>query len=193
MARTAGRSGVLALIVVGTADTIASPGEARFRPCGLAEGPDGSLYICDSRKGRVWRVMHYPDGVPEVEGVEETSEEAVVTAEIPEELEAGKKVYDAYCTACHQANGLGAPGLNPPLVDTDWVTGDKERLIGVILEGMSEPTEIKGELYQNAMASHAFLDDQQIADVLTFIRNHWGNEADAVNPRDVAAMRKNLQ
>ena len=124
---------------------------------------------------------------------EEVTEEIVADTEIPAELEAGKKVYDTYCLACHQANGLGAPGLNPPLVDTDWVTGDKERLIGVILNGMSEPTEIKGELYQNAMASHAFLDDQQIADVLTFIRNHWGNEADAVTTDEVAALRKTLQ
>jgi glucose/arabinose dehydrogenase/cytochrome c553 len=171
-------------------DSLTSPGDARFRPCGLAEGPDGSLYICDSQKGRIWRVMHYPDGVPEVEGTEEQADETVAYGEVSAALEPGKKVYDAYCIACHQANGKGAPGMNPPLVETDWVTGDKERLIGVILNGMSEPTEINGETYQNAMASHAFLDDQQIADVLTFIRNYWGNEAEAITAEEVAALRK---
>ena len=174
-------------------DSLINPGDARFRPCGLAEGPDGSLYICDSQKGRIWRVMHYPDGVPEVEGKVEEETEEIASTDVAAELEAGKKVYDTYCIACHMANGKGAPGMNPPLVDTDWVTGDKERLIDVILNGMSEPTEINGEIYQNAMASHAFLNDQQIADVLTFIRNHWGNEAAPVSPEEVAAQRKKLQ
>ena len=73
------------------------------------------------------------------------------------------------------------------------VTGDKERLIGVVLNGMSEPIEINGETYQNAMASHAFLTDQQIADVLTFIRQSLGNEADAVMPELVASGRGEMQ
>ena len=171
-------------------DSLKSPGDARFRPCGLAQGPDGSIYIQDSQKGRVWRVLYYPDGVPEVAPEEEVSEEVAATSEIPAELMAGKEVYNNYCIACHQENGLGAPGMNPPLVGTDWVTGDKERLINVILNGMSEPTEIKGEVYQNAMASHAFLTDQQISDVLTFIRNHWGNEAEAISKEEVAMLRK---
>ena len=170
-------------------DTLKSPGDARFRPCGLAEGPDGSLYIADSQKGRIWRVLYYPEGVPDVEAEEQQEEQQVAMGEVPEAFKPGKQVYDSYCIACHQANGLGAPGMNPPLVATDWVTGDKERLINVLLNGMSEPTEIKGEIYQNAMPAQSFLTNQQIADVLSFIRNYWGNEAEPVTVEEVATLR----
>ena len=89
-------------------------------------------------------------------------------------------------------NGGGVPGLNPPLNETDWVTGDTKRLIGVVLNGLNEPIEIKGETYQNVMASHSFLSDQQIADVLTYIRQSFGNEAGPIGVEEVAAEREKV-
>ena len=169
---------------------IKSPGDAVYRPCGLAEGPDGSLYILDSQKGRLWKILYYEDGLP-VDPVEIYSESVASTEEqvVDPALLPGQKVYNTYCLACHQANGKGAPGMNPPLTGTDWVTGDKERLIKVILNGMSDPIEINGETYSNIMASHAFLSDQQIADVLTYIRQSFGNDASEIQVREVAALR----
>ena len=82
--------------------------------------------------------------------------------------------------------------MNPPLAGTDWVLGDQERLIKVVLLGLTDPIEINGETYQNAMAPHNFLTDQQIADVLTFIRNSFGNEASEISPQKVAAVRKEV-
>jgi mono/diheme cytochrome c family protein len=79
--------------------------------------------------------------------------------------------------------------MNPPLIDTEYVLGDKERLIKIVLNGLSEPIEIKGEFYQNVMAPHAFLSDQQIADVLTFVRKSWGNDASPVTVSEVAEVR----
>ncbi len=169
---------------------VESPGDAVFRPCGLAEGPDGSLYVVDSQVGRVWRIMYYPDGIketmpPTAPVVKRTEKEA--EASLP--ATPGKRVYDTYCMACHMSNGLGAPGMNPPLAGSDWVTGDKTRLIKVVLEGLNEPVEINGEIYQNVMAAHDFLNDQQIADVLTYIRQNFGNEAGPVTPGEVEAIR----
>ena len=169
-------------------DSILSSGDARYRPCGLAEGPDGSLYVVDSQVGRLWRIMYYPEGVHQTL---ESEAEANVTVDAPRQeelkasLQAGKAVYDSYCLPCHMANGMGAPGMNPPLAGTDYVVGDKERLIRVILEGLSEPIEINGEIYQNAMAAHAFLSDNQIADVLTYIRQSFGNSASEITPDEV--------
>ncbi|RMG19932.1 MAG: cytochrome C [Bacteroidetes bacterium] len=172
---------------------VTSSNKARYRPCGLAQGPDGSLYVVDSQQGRVWRIMYYEEGLEE-HPASEIAEAAIDTtqaasAQVPEALQAGKQVYDFYCMACHQDNGLGVSGMNPPLAGTDWVTGDKQRLIRVILNGMNEPIEINGETYQNAMASHRHLTDQQIADVLTYIRQSFGNNASAVSPEEVAAVR----
>ena len=103
--------------------------------------------------------------------------------------DSGKVVYDTYCLACHQADGRGVPGQNPPLAKTDWVLGDKTRLIGVILNGLNDPVEIGGETYDNPMPAHDFLTDQQVADVLTYVRSHFGNQAPAIKPEDVKAVR----
>jgi mono/diheme cytochrome c family protein len=101
----------------------------------------------------------------------------------------GKVVYDTHCLPCHQANAKGVPRLNPPLTQTDWILGDKTRLIGVVLNGLSEEVEINGDYYGNAMPPHNHLTDQQIADVLTYVRSNFGNHASAITPAEVAAVR----
>lgn len=90
---------------------------------------------------------------------------------------------------CHQESGDGVPGLNPPLVKTAWVLGDKPKLINVILKGLHEPVEINGERYNNIMPANDFLSDQEISDVLTFVRNSFGNKASAVSAAEVKAER----
>ncbi|MBC7891075.1 MAG: cytochrome c [Sphingobacteriaceae bacterium] len=103
--------------------------------------------------------------------------------------DSGKVIYDTYCLACHQADGRGVAGQNPPLAKTDWVLGDKTRLIGVILNGLSEEMEINGEVYDNPMPAHDFLTDKQVAEVLTYVRSHFGNEGGAVRPEEVQVVR----
>lgn len=100
----------------------------------------------------------------------------------------GQAIYEQHCLACHQANGSGVPNLNPPLRGTDWVMGDKIRLINVLLKGL-QGQEIDGEFYDNAMPAHDFLDDAKIAGVLTYIRGNFGNKADAVTADEVKAVR----
>lgn len=103
---------------------------------------------------------------------------------------AGQLIYEQNCLACHQANGSGVPNLNPPLRQTDWVLGDKERLINVLLKGL-QGQEIEGDMYDNAMPAHDFLTNTQIADVLTYIRSNFGNKASAVSAEEVKAVRGN--
>jgi mono/diheme cytochrome c family protein len=101
----------------------------------------------------------------------------------------GAALYKQYCLTCHQVDGGGVPNLNPPLSGTDWVLGDKNRLIGVLLNGLQD-AEIEGETYDNVMPAHDFLTDQQIADVLTYIRTNFGNKAAAVTAEEVKTQRK---
>lgn len=108
-------------------------------------------------------------------------------------IERGKTVYSTYCLACHQADGSGVPGLNPPLIKTKWVLGEKKHLITVILKGMDEPIEVNGEEYNNVMASHAFLKDQEVADVLNYVRNSFGNKASGITAADVKAVRATIK
>lgn len=109
--------------------------------------------------------------------------------EVKASLQRGKKLYTQYCLACHQADGGGVPRMNPPLQKTEYVTGDKKRLINIILKGLNDPIEIDGEEYTNPMASHAYLSDQQIADILTYVRGSFGNKAGAITAAEVKAVR----
>lgn len=104
-------------------------------------------------------------------------------------MDNGRKVYDTYCMACHQADGSGVPRMNPPLTKTSYVLGDKKKLVQIVLKGMNEPIEIEGETYENVMSAHDFLTDQEVADVLTFVRNSFGNKASIVTPAEVKAQR----
>jgi mono/diheme cytochrome c family protein len=108
-------------------------------------------------------------------------------------LERGRAIYTTYCLACHQADGSGVPGLNPPLIKTKWVLGDKKQLITILLKGMDEPIEVDGEEYSNVMASHAFLKDQEVADVLNYVRNSFGNKATGLTAAEVKAVRGTLK
>lgn len=182
-------------------DPIVSVSDAICRPMGIAEGPDGALYISDSVKGKIWKVTY-------AGGDEEFGEEQLAKMEqrkllshirtpdvkgdnlMKEEVSEGASLYYKYCSACHQINGKGARGRFPPLVDTDWVSGNKDRLIKIILEGMEGSIEVNGKQYNGAMPQHAFLSDREIADVLSYIRSEFGNGASTVDIEEVAALRR---
>jgi mono/diheme cytochrome c family protein len=101
----------------------------------------------------------------------------------------GQAVYTQYCLTCHQADGSGVPNLNPPLIRTKWTLGSKTVLIEQVLKGSSGKVEIDGETFNNSMPPLATLTDQQIADVLTYVRNNFGNKASIVTPAEVKAVR----
>lgn len=108
-------------------------------------------------------------------------------------IKRGSLVYTQFCLTCHQANGGGVPNMNPPLIKTKWVLGDKKELIKVVLLGLSGEIEVNEDIYQNTMPPHAFLTDQQIADVLTYVRNSFGNKAASVTVAEVKGLRTKLK
>lgn len=101
----------------------------------------------------------------------------------------GKAVYQQYCLTCHQADGGGVPNLNPPLIKTTYVLGDQTRLINIILKGMSTGVVIDDEEYTNPMPPLNILSDEQIANVLTYVRNNFQNKASAITASQVKAVR----
>lgn len=108
--------------------------------------------------------------------------------------ERGKKVYMANCATCHQATGQGVAGQYPPLAGSEWVTGSTKRLGMIILKGLEGPMTVKGAQYGSAVMQpwEKTLTDAKIADVMTYIRQEWGNNASAVSPEGVAALRKEI-
>ncbi len=107
----------------------------------------------------------------------------------PAQMEIGKTQY-LVCGACHGQNGEGGP-IAPPLADSEWVTGPISNLIKIQLRGLSGPITVNGVDYDLPvpMNQMAYQTDEQIAGVLTYIRNSFGNKAHAVTPEQVNAMR----
>jgi len=103
--------------------------------------------------------------------------------------EPGKEVYMKYCLACHPMDGSGVPGMYPTLQKTDWVQEDKTRLISLMLDGQQGEIIVNGQIFKGVMPAHQYLTDEQIADVLTYIRSNYGNNADPVTPAEVARLR----
>jgi ubiquinol-cytochrome c reductase cytochrome b subunit len=99
----------------------------------------------------------------------------------------GAKVYAANCSSCHGAAGAGQPGVFPPLAGNPFVSGDKKKVITVVLRGLHGQISIKGMNYNGQMpAWKGTLSDQDIADVVTFLRSSWGNTGGPVTLMDVS-------
>ena len=145
-----------------------------------------------------------------IETEEELVEEEVISSaggEAPkwlqDQIDTGKEIYmkaapgGGMCFACHQQNGEGLAGQFPPLAGSDWVLGNKERLIKISMYGLMGEIEVNGVKYNNVMAPPGIppgsLTNEQIANVLTYIRNDWGNSASAVSAEEVATVRASLK
>lgn len=103
----------------------------------------------------------------------------------------GEKLFLTNCAACHQPTGLGVAGAFPPLVASPWVSGSEERIIKIIIAGLAGEIEIKGAKFNGAMPNiGAGLKDAQIAHIVTYVRQAWGNNAGPVMDAKVAELRK---
>ncbi len=138
--------------------------------------------------------INKPDQVVSEEKPEKKTEKTLkkIDPALQGQIDKGQIVYTTNCAVCHQKSGGGVPNLNPPLKGTDYILGDKTRLISFILKGSSEQhLEVKGETYSNVMPSFSALDDSQIADVLTYARNSFGNQASPISQDEVKDVRQN--
>lgn len=102
----------------------------------------------------------------------------------------GKQIYSSKCAACHQATGLGVPGVFPPLAGAEWVVGDEKVLARLLLHGVNGELEVKGTAYKGAMPGWKAMSDDEIAGVMSYIRSDWGNKAAAAAADTVKAERE---
>lgn len=181
-------------------DTIINVSEAAYRPMGLSVGPDGSLYVSETEQGKIWRIMYKGDasqfGAKELAAMNQRKEEALnirVPRETKDNLDIENSTkeaaaYNVYCAVCHQRDGKG-DGRFPPLVNSEWVTGDPIVPINIILNGLEGNITVNGKSYNNRMPKLSLLSDADIAQVVTYIRQHFNN-AGPVSESDVAKARK---
>ena len=104
------------------------------------------------------------------------------------QIEKGKRVYMQTCFACHQATGLGLPGVFPPLAKSDYLMADKDRSIRTVVKGLTGPVTVNGKNYNSVMPPVSLSEDQ-VANVLTYVRNSFGNSGDAVSVDEVRKVK----
>jgi glucose/arabinose dehydrogenase/cytochrome c5 len=105
-----------------------------------------------------------------------------------DQLARGAKIFAEKCVICHQAAGQGAPPVYPPLAKSDWLAQDRQRTIKVLCEGLSGSIQVAGQPYNNMMPAQ-ILDDGQVADILTYVSNTWGNRMEPFTAAEVATAR----
>jgi mono/diheme cytochrome c family protein len=106
----------------------------------------------------------------------------------------GQRVFMRNCMLCHQFDGRGVAGQYPPLAGSEWVLGTNghqpQQIVAIVLHGAEGPLEVKGEVFYGSMAPWRLLRDDEIAAVLTYVRNSWGNSAPPITPEFVARVRE---
>ena len=110
------------------------------------------------------------------------------SADIKASIARGEHLYLQKCQVCHQATGVGVPGVFPPLAKSDFLTNDRERSIRAICEGLSGKITVNGVEYAGQMPAQP-LDDASVADVLNFVGASWGNAVRPFDATEVAAVR----
>lgn len=183
-------------------DTVVNTSDAKYRPMGLAEGPDGSLYISESNDGKIWRVMYNGDKtkfgdeqLAQMKQRAETRSYIKTPDEVADNLNTGDRLegsilYKTYCANCHQGDGKGDGSRFPPLVGSEYVTGDKTRLIDIVLNGLQGKITVDGKTYNSMMPPHRdVMDDHALASILTFVRNRFGHVQGSVSTLEVTAVR----
>jgi len=126
---------------------------------------------------------------PKKEAVELTPEQRE-ERRIERKIESGKKLFALKCASCHQVNGLGLPGQFPPLADSKWVNSDPGLISQIVLKGLKGPIEVKGLTYGQTLNMVPLpLNDREIANITTYVRQAWGNQASEISEEEVSGFR----
>lgn len=115
------------------------------------------------------------------------------TASISDRMLTGETLFASQCAACHQANGTGLAGAFPPLAGSDFLQQDRQRAIGIVINGLSGPIVVNEQPYDSVMPAMGYLEDQTVADILTYVFNAWGNNGQPVSVAEVTAVRDGAQ
>ncbi len=168
-----------------SAVTAKKPVKLSVEPAALVALEKNSSKEIQSRAKKISALLTWP-------GKPGAKPEPIIPPLSPEEkkrFDDGKILFAASCAACHQVHGLGMDGLAPPLVDSEWVLGAEERLVRIVLNGLTGPLRVKGQSWHLDMPALGIFDDEQIAAVLTYIRRDWENGAAPVRPDRVKKIR----
>lgn len=160
----------------------------RYRMGGVALGPDGSLYLSETDKGRIWRIRY--TGATGTQPAMRGTGPAAKTQPMNLATHPGRSVYERYCAVCHMDNGSGAGRMNPALQGSTVVKGSSEILIRTVLEGPEKALPSDRPQYANRMPAFPHLTNEEIAHVLTYVRAAFGENSAPISREEVARVRR---
>jgi mono/diheme cytochrome c family protein len=146
----------------------------------IANSPE-SLAITDKERAKIrdWALHGAPRGVPPPPNV---------ATNRAEKVQRGRELFVSICAACHQPTGSGIPNVFPPLAGSDYLNADKNRAIKIVVNGRQGLIVVNGLQFNNSMPKFP-LDDNDIANVLTYVYSSFGNSGIEVTPQEVARLR----
>lgn len=168
----------------------ANAGPQRFRMGGVAVGPDGSLFISDTDRGRIWRILYVGDAAaprPSVAPAAPPAERGAAPARTAER--SGRMLYERNCAVCHMPDGSGAGRMNPALSGSPIVSGSPTTLIDVVLRGSAAALPADRPRSGNVMPGFPTLSDRDVATLVSYLRDAYADGAGPVTPEQAAAVR----
>jgi nitrite reductase (NO-forming) len=134
--------------------------------------------------------MYLSDKVASLASVS-TAVQATAAGTLTEEqqVQAGGALFKGTCSTCHQDNGQGLASVFPPLAKSDFLAADSKRAIAVVLNGLSGPVTVNGATYNSVMPPMSQLNDDEVANILTYVLNSWGNNGSAIAAKQVGDVR----
>jgi nitrite reductase (NO-forming) len=118
-----------------------------------------------------------------------TASAAKGTMTLQEQMAAGKALFNGTCSVCHQSNGAGLPGVFPPLAKSDYLNNDAHKGAGVVVHGLAGKVKVNDKEYDSVMPPMNQLNDDEVANILTYVLNSWDNKGGQVKTEDVKAIR----
>jgi nitrite reductase (NO-forming) len=118
----------------------------------------------------------------------ESAQKGVLSLE--QQVKAGETLFAGTCSVCHQSTGEGLPGIFPPLAKSDYLAKDKRHAIEIVLNGLSGPVTVNGKAFNSVMPPMSQLNDDEVANILTYVHNSWGNPGGKVTAEEVAEVRR---
>jgi mono/diheme cytochrome c family protein/glucose/arabinose dehydrogenase len=167
-------------------------GKTKMKPIRLASAPDILVNRSKDTQLQILAGMfEWPGHVVDTASVQNKT---ALNEKEKKQFVSGRQFYLTTCANCHGTDGKGLSRFAPPLIGSEWVLGDAKRLSLILLHGLEGPLQVNGKHYDvpeilPVMPSHSTMDDGAIADILTYIRNEWGNNGGAVSPRTVGMTR----
>ena len=164
---------------------------ASYRPCGVATGPDGSLYIGETEKGRIWRVIYtgQPDGSSQHTrpAIGNGKSYTPIDGDTP-----GGRLFALACAACHMIDGRGVPSMQPALAGNPIIAGDTQRLINILLKGPAAVLPPNREKFGGSMPPFAIVNDADLASVINYLRANFSTNQTKVTAAEIATQRATL-